>query len=36
MKLLGSSLFAIYMIKGGVILLAAIMDTLRNRILAER
>ncbi|MBX3582725.1 MAG: ABC transporter permease [Rhizobiaceae bacterium] len=36
MKLLGASLFAIYIIKGSVILLAAMMDTLRNRILAER
>jgi ribose/xylose/arabinose/galactoside ABC-type transport system permease subunit len=36
MKLLGASLFAIYIIKGSVILLAAMMDTLRNRILTER
>jgi ribose/xylose/arabinose/galactoside ABC-type transport system permease subunit len=36
MKLLGASLFAIYIIKGSVILLAAMMDTLRNRIMTER
>lgn len=36
MRLLGASLFAIYIIKGSVILLAAMMDTLRNRILTER
>ena len=33
MKLLGASLFAIYIIKGGVILVAAIVDTFRHRIL---
>ncbi len=36
MKLLGASLFAIFMIKGSVILLAALIDTLRNKILADR
>ncbi|MET3577998.1 ribose/xylose/arabinose/galactoside ABC-type transport system permease subunit [Mesorhizobium robiniae] len=36
MKLLGSSLFAIYIIKGGVILLAAMVDTLRHRLLTGR
>jgi ribose/xylose/arabinose/galactoside ABC-type transport system permease subunit len=36
MKLLGASLFAIFIIKGGVILLAAMIDTLRNRILVGR
>lgn len=36
MKLLGASLFAIYIIKGGVILAAAIIDTLRNRMLVGR
>lgn len=36
MKLLGASLFAIFIIKGGVILLAAMIDTLRNRILVAR
>ena len=32
LKLLGASLFAIYIIKGSVILFAAIVDTLRNRL----
>ncbi len=36
MKLLGTSLFAIYIIKGGVILMAAVIDTLRHRILVTR
>ena len=36
MKLLGSSLFLIYIIKGGVILLAAMVDTLRHRLLVGR
>jgi ribose/xylose/arabinose/galactoside ABC-type transport system permease subunit len=36
MKLLGSSLFAIYIIKGSVILLAAMIDTLRHRLLVAR
>jgi ribose/xylose/arabinose/galactoside ABC-type transport system permease subunit len=36
MKLLGASLFAIFIIKGGVILAAAMMDTFRNRILVGR
>ena len=36
MKLLGSSLFMIYIIKGGVILLAATVDTLRHRLLVNR
>lgn len=36
MKLLGSSLFSIYIIKGGVILLAAMVDTLRHRLLVGR
>ena len=34
MKLLGASLFAIYIIKGGVILAAAILDTMRRRLTA--
>jgi ribose/xylose/arabinose/galactoside ABC-type transport system permease subunit len=36
LKLLGAPLPVIFMIKGGVILAAALLDTLRNRILAER
>lgn len=36
MKLLGASLFAIYIIKGGVILVAAVIDTLRHRLLVAR
>jgi ribose transport system permease protein len=36
LKLIGASLFVIYIIKGSVILVAAAMDTLRNRIFAER
>jgi len=36
LKLLGASLFLIYIIKGGVILLAALVDALRNRIFASR
>lgn len=36
MKLLGASLFAIFIIKGGVILLAAMIDTLRHRLMATR
>ncbi|MCO6049680.1 ABC transporter permease [Mesorhizobium sp. RP14(2022)] len=36
MKLLGASLFAIYIIKGGVILLAALVDVARNRWLVGR
>ena len=36
MKLLGASLFAIYIIKGSVILAAAIVDTLRHRLLVKR
>lgn len=36
MKLLGASLFAIYIIKGSVILAAAIIDTLRHRLLVRR
>ncbi|PZO78497.1 MAG: ribose ABC transporter permease [Mesorhizobium amorphae] len=36
MKLLGASLFAIYIIKGSVILLAALLDVLRNRLVVER
>ncbi|HEV7254029.1 MAG TPA: ABC transporter permease [Mesorhizobium sp.] len=36
LKLLGASLFLIYIIKGGVILLAALVDALRNRILVSR
>jgi ribose/xylose/arabinose/galactoside ABC-type transport system permease subunit len=36
MKLLGASLFAIYIIKGGVILAAAMIDTLRHRLLVKR
>ena len=36
MKLLGASLFAIYIIKGSVILAAAVVDTLRHRLLVKR
>jgi ribose/xylose/arabinose/galactoside ABC-type transport system permease subunit len=36
LKLLGASLFAIYMIKGSVILAAALLDTLRTRYLSAR
>lgn len=36
MKLLGSSLFMIYIIKGGVILLAATVDTFRHHLLVNR
>jgi ribose/xylose/arabinose/galactoside ABC-type transport system permease subunit len=36
MKLLGASLFAIYIIKGSVILAAAMVDTLRHRLLVKR
>jgi ribose/xylose/arabinose/galactoside ABC-type transport system permease subunit len=36
LKLIGASLFVIYIIKGSVILVAAAIDTLRNRIFAER
>lgn len=36
MKLLGASLFMIYIIKGTVILLAAIVDTLRHSLLTKR
>ncbi len=36
LKILGASLFAIYCIKGGVILFAAVIDALRNRLLAQR
>lgn len=36
MKLLGASLFAIFIIKGSVILLAALIDTVRNRLLVGR
>jgi ribose transport system permease protein len=36
LKLFGASLFLIFIIKGSVILAAAILDTLRNRIFAER
>ncbi len=36
LKLLGAPLSTIFMIKGGVILLAAVLDTLRNRIFVER
>ena len=36
LRLLGSSLFAIFMVKGAVILLASVMDALRNRLFAER
>ena len=35
MKLLGASLFTVYVIKGGVILAAAAIDTLRTRLLAR-
>lgn len=36
LKLMGASLFLIYIIKGSVILVAAAIDTLRNRIFVER
>lgn len=36
MKLLGASLFMIYIIKGAVILLAAVVDTLRHSLLTKR
>lgn len=36
LRLLGSSLFTIFMIKGAVILLAATIDALRNRLFGER
>jgi ribose/xylose/arabinose/galactoside ABC-type transport system permease subunit len=36
LKLFGASLFLIFIIKGSVILVAAILDTLRNRIFAEQ
>lgn len=36
MKLLGASLFAIFIIKGGVILLAALLDSVRTRLLLNR
>jgi ribose/xylose/arabinose/galactoside ABC-type transport system permease subunit len=36
LKLFGASLFLIYIIKGSVILAAAIIDTLRNHIFADR
>ena len=35
MKLLGASLFTVYVIKGGVILAAAALDTVRTRVLAR-
>ncbi|HEY0793842.1 MAG TPA: ABC transporter permease [Chthoniobacterales bacterium] len=36
LRLLGSSLFTIFMVKGVVILMASVMDALRNRLFAER
>jgi ribose transport system permease protein len=36
LKLLGASLFVIYVIKGSVILAAALLDTLRTRYLGVR
>jgi ribose/xylose/arabinose/galactoside ABC-type transport system permease subunit len=36
LKILGASLFTIYMIKGGVILFAAVMDSVRTLLLARR
>jgi len=36
LKILGAALFTIYMIKGGVILFAAVMDSVRTLLLARR
>ncbi len=36
LRLIGSSLFTIFMIKGAVILLASVLDAVRNRIFANR
>ncbi len=36
LQLLGLSLFSVFAIKGGVILLAAVIDALRHRLLVRR
>ena len=36
LQLLGMSLFSVFAIKGGVILLASVIDALRHRLLVRR